>query len=172
MSDIHSKTYGVPNPHAPKELAQFAFLIGKWQGEGISQNKEGTSEPYQMTWVGRYILNGYAIADEARIFNEMGTVESIFITYRFYDRNMNRWIIEVFNVFESTMTQQAPDDLGGVQVKGDSITLMTRYPNGIGRESFLNRTKDHFTYRLDVSIDEGKSWLEGLDMIEVKRITC
>ncbi len=167
---MRQETYGVPNPKAPKELSHFAFLIGKWDGEGRSRY-EGDSEAYRMTWVGRYILDGYAIADEARILDEDGALERIFITYRFYDLHKKRWIIEAFNVLESTIVHQAPDDLGGVQVSEASITLMTRGPTAIGRELFLNRSKDHFTYRQDVSTDEGETWIEGVDLIEANRVS-
>ena len=69
------------------------------------------------------------------------------------------------------MVHQASDDLGSVQVSEKSITMMTRWPTAIGRESFLNRDSDHFTYRLDVSTDGGGTWIEGVDLIEASRVS-
>lgn len=174
MRKVDLEAYGTPNPNAPKELAQFAFLIGTWRGEGTSWNEDGTSSPYQMKWVGRYILDGYAIADEARILDEEGELKSIFISYRFYDRDRKRWIIEAFNVLESTIVHKSPHDPEAVQVSGTSIKLMVRWPNQpnvIGRESFIVRTADHFTYRLDVSANNGKTWIEEVDVIEAERVS-
>ena len=71
------EVYGVPNLNASKELSHFAFLIGKWHGEGITRDEAGNcSGAYRMTWVGRYILDGYVIADEARILDEKGELET------------------------------------------------------------------------------------------------
>ncbi len=167
---MNQEAYCVPNPNAPRELSHFAFLIGKWQCEGKFRY-EGASSAYRITWVGRYIMDGYAIADDARVFDDEGALERSFITYRFYDLDRKRWIIDAFNVLESTMVHQAPDDLGGVQVSEASITLMTRGPTAVGRESFLNISKEHFTYRLDVSTDEGVTWIEGVDLIEANRVS-
>ena len=55
--------YGNPNPKAPPELSQFAFIIGKWRCDVRAKGENGTWQTYQATWVGRYILDGYVIAD-------------------------------------------------------------------------------------------------------------
>ena len=170
MKNIDPAVYGAPNPNAPHELQTFAFLIGTWEGEGRTVGQDGTSQDYRMTWVGRYILGGYAIADEARVFDAEGMLSAHFITYRFYDREAGQWIIEAFNVLESSMIHQAPEDLGGVRVSGETVSLMTRWPTAIGRESFVQRTGDHFTFRMDVSMDDGETWMEGMDKIEARRV--
>ena len=59
--------YGTPHPNAPKELAQFDFLIGdytitpyKWvDGEWLT-----SAEVPPARWNGRFILGGMAIEDE------------------------------------------------------------------------------------------------------------
>ena len=168
---MNQDEYGASNPRAPSELSHFAFLIGRWNGEGVSRYEFGndTGSPYRMSWVGRYILDGYAIADEARILAEDGTAENIFITYRFYDSNAKRWIIEGFNVLESTIMKQASEP-GGVQVSDGAITLTTHGPTVVSRELFLIESHDHFTFRQDLSTDEGKTWKQGVDSIEVERV--
>ena len=59
--------YGAPNPEAPEQLSQFAFLIGDftisahaWQGEDWSPPRPGTPA----RWNGWYGLDGMAIVDE------------------------------------------------------------------------------------------------------------
>ncbi len=123
-----------------------------------------------MTWVGRYVLGGHAIADEARVLDEDGGLKAHFITLRFYERETKRWIVEAWNLLESRLTRQAPDDLGGVKVSESSITYMTRLPHALGRESFLTGAADRFTYRLDVSTDDGETWIDGVDSIEATRM--
>lgn len=159
---------GAPNVDAPADLAKFAFLVGRWRGEGKAVSQDGSTDTYRVSWVGRYIMGGHAIADEARVFGEDDALSAHFITYRFYDRVADRWYIEAFNVLASTTVRQAPD--GEVKTGDGSITLMTHSPHAIGRESFSKIHKDGFTYRLDVSTDQGHSWVEGVDLIEARRV--
>ena len=52
------------SPRAPKELNAFAFLIGTWDGTGRTRLPDGKVAEYPVTWIGRYVLDGTAIADE------------------------------------------------------------------------------------------------------------
>jgi len=45
--------YGKPNPNAPQELSQFAFLVGKWRGEAKLKREDGTWENLKALWEGR-----------------------------------------------------------------------------------------------------------------------
>lgn len=64
--------YGKPNPNASPELSRFAFLVGKWRREVKLKRENGTWEDLKATWEGRYILDGYAIADEYRMTTAAG----------------------------------------------------------------------------------------------------
>ena len=44
---------GKPNPNAPQELSQFAFLVGKWRGEAKLKREDGTWENLKALWEGR-----------------------------------------------------------------------------------------------------------------------
>ena len=165
--------FGEPHPKAARQLATFGFLIGTWKGEGQSRNEDGSHSPYRMNWVGRYILDGLAIADEARVFGADDALSAHFMTYRFWDAARRRWIIEAHDLRNGKLVTQASEDLGGVQVSEESVAVMTRWPEGIGREVYLNRTDDRFSYRLDVSLDAGKNWMvsdKGLDIPRVGAI--
>ncbi|QBA64813.1 YybH family protein [Muriicola soli] len=57
--------YGLPNPEAPKELLDFAPLIGECDCTSISRNQDQSwAEPVDMVWRFKYILNGYGVQDE------------------------------------------------------------------------------------------------------------
>ena len=63
--DPSKTTYGERNPSAPKELGVFSFLVGKWQGTGKTRLPDGKVAEFSgVSWIGRYILDGTAIADE------------------------------------------------------------------------------------------------------------
>jgi hypothetical protein len=66
--------FGKPNPKAPGALSQFAFLIGRWQCEAKVKSANGEWQTFQATWLGRFILDGYAIADEYRMTGSSGEV--------------------------------------------------------------------------------------------------
>jgi hypothetical protein len=42
----------------------FAFIVGKWQGTGTTRLPDGKVAEFAVSWIGRYILDGNAIADE------------------------------------------------------------------------------------------------------------
>ena len=53
--------FGKLNPNAPAELSRFSFLIGNWRFEAKVKVADGQWHPFKGTWLGRYILDGYAI---------------------------------------------------------------------------------------------------------------
>ncbi len=57
--------YGLPNPEAPKELMDFAPLIGECNCKSETRNADQSwAEPEDMLWRFKYIMNGMAIQDE------------------------------------------------------------------------------------------------------------
>ena len=56
--------YGVRNSAAPVELDAFSFLVGKWKGVAKVRLENGRDAEYDVIWIGRYVLDGMAIADE------------------------------------------------------------------------------------------------------------
>lgn len=57
--------YGLPNPEAPKELLDFAPLIGECNCTSQTRNQDQSwAEPIEMKWRFKYILNGLGIQDE------------------------------------------------------------------------------------------------------------
>src|ERR1044072_1911578 len=85
--------YGTLNPAAPAELATFSFLVGKWTGTGKYRDAEGKPTDFGVLWVGRYALNGMAIADEIRRPEAEGAGISG-LTLRFFDPTSKTWTVE------------------------------------------------------------------------------
>ena len=57
--------YGQANPKAPKQLNDFAPMIGLCDCLSERRNQDGTwPEPIKMIWKFKYIMNGMAIQDE------------------------------------------------------------------------------------------------------------
>ena len=84
---------GRPNPKAPEELSQLAFLIGTWRCDVEEKSRDGSWAKSQATWVWRYILDGYVIADEYRQIDSNGELVRLGATYRSFDTVGGAWIM-------------------------------------------------------------------------------
>jgi hypothetical protein len=160
VSDPSKTTYGEISPRAPAELRVFSFLIGKWSGKGKTKLQDGTLAEFPVTWIGRYILDGTAIADEMHAPAPDGS-PYLGISLRQYDRRRNTWVIEYLNVTGSFLRKQVNGTTGSVDVDGRNVTVASESPGVRIREHYFAPDGNHFTYRLDVSSDGGNSWNQG-----------
>ncbi|MGH9379886.1 MAG: hypothetical protein ACRD2Z_04655 [Thermoanaerobaculia bacterium] len=169
--DRDEEAYGSANPDAPAELSQFAFLIGRWRCDARLKLEDGSWEPLEASWVGRYILDGYAIMDEFRMKRPMGELLVLGVNVRAYDVKKRAWTLRWLNAFDGTWVDLGPEELGGVEVDGQSISYTFKEPIGghaLTRATYLDISPSHFTWRGEKSSD-GKAWEEFL-VIEAHRI--
>jgi hypothetical protein len=162
--------YGKPNPNAPQALSQFAFLVGKWRGEAKLKREDGTWENLRALWEGRYILDGYAIADEYRMTTPAGELLVLGVNLRSYDAKKKAWNLKWLNALAGTWTDLGPEELGGVVADGKAISYRMKEPvarHAFTRATYTNISADHFTWRGDGSNDE-KTWEQFL-VIELYR---
>ena len=160
MTDPSKTIYGERSPLAPRELDVFAFLIGKWDGRGRTRLPDGKVAEYPVAWIGRYILDGTAIADEGHGPYPDGT-PFLGITFRQYDQSRKTWVIEFLNVSESFLRRQVDHGTGSVAVSGRTVTITSESPGIVVREHYVVPDADNWIYRLDSSSDGGRSWNEG-----------
>jgi Protein of unknown function (DUF1579) len=160
MNDPSISAYGEKSPGSPQELSVFSFLIGKWEGKGRTKIENGKFAEYDVTWIGRYILDGTAIADELHGPAPDGS-PYLGISLRQYDAQRRTWIIEYLNVSHSFLRRQVNRESGSVTVSGRTVTVTSDAPGVAVRERYEAEDDNTFVYRLDVSNDGGKSWNEG-----------
>ena len=158
--DPSKTTYGERNPGSPNELAAFSFLVGKWQGMGKTRLDNGTFAEFPVTWIGRYILDGTAIADELHSVTPDGS-PYLGISLRQYDASRKTWIVEYLNVSNSFLRKQVNAGSGSIDVAEQRVIISSESPGIKVREHYLVSGHDNFVYRLDVSTDGGRSWNEG-----------
>ena len=115
---------------------------------------------YPVAWIGRYILDGTAIADEGHGPYPDGT-PFLGITFRQYDQSRKTWVIEFLNVSESFLRRQVHHGTGLVAVSGRTVTVTSESPGIVVREHYVVPDADNWVYRLDSSSDGGRSWNEG-----------
>jgi len=162
--------YGQLNPNAPPELSRFAFLIGRWRCDASLKREDGPWEGLKAIWEGRYILDGYVIADEYRMTRPTGELLVLGINLRAYDAKKKTWAMKWLNALAGTWFDLGPEELGGVQADEKAITYVIHEPVGphkFTRATYTNISEDHFTWRGERSND-GKQWEEFL-VIEVYR---
>jgi hypothetical protein len=154
------KEYGKPNPNAPAALSRFAFLIGRWRCEASVRLANSEVQTFEAMWLGRYILDGYAIADEYRMAASTGELIVVGLNLRTYDAREGIWNMKWLNALAGTWTDLGPEELGGVQFDGQSITYAFKEPvasHAYTRAIYTNISKTHFTWRGEKS-DDGKNW--------------
>jgi hypothetical protein len=154
--------FGNTNPKAPAALSQFAFLIGKWQCEAKVKSADGEWQTFQAMWLGRFILDGYAIADEYRMTNSSGEVIVLGMNFRAYDAARQIWNIKWLNALAGTWTDLGSEEFGAVRLDGHSITYAFKEPvasHVYTRATYTNISKTHFTWRGEKS-EDAKAWSE------------
>jgi hypothetical protein len=121
-----NREFGKLNPKAPSELSRFAFLIGKWRFEAKVKLPGGKSHLFQGTWVGRFILDGHAIADEYRMMDMSGSLVVLGLNLRAYDPNKQTWNIKWLNGLTGTWTDLTPPELGGLCTTADLSSMSSK----------------------------------------------
>jgi hypothetical protein len=160
--------FGELNPQAPRELGLFSFLVGKWSGAGKTRLPDGQFAQYEVTWIGRYILDGMAIADE---FHGPFPDGSPFlgISFRQFDARRGAWIIEYLNVSNSFLRRQVNPMSGSVRRDDGAIVVLSEDGENRIREHYRSPDRNHFTYTTDSSPDGGKTWDPVLIEIKMAR---
>jgi hypothetical protein len=157
--------YGERNSQAPDELNLFSFLVGKWNGSKTLPD----GSHVEWTWIGRYILNGTAIADELHASTTDGK-SYLGISLRQFDAQHGSWIIEFLNVSNSFLRRQVNPTSGSVSVDAGTIAIISADGQTRIREYYRVTDRDHFGYSTDMSRDEGRSWGPVMYEMTLKRV--
>jgi hypothetical protein len=83
--DQVDQEFGQPNPNAPAALSRFASLIGRWRCDAKVRSANREWQTFRAMWLGRFILDGYAIADEYRMTGSSGELIVLGMNIRTYD---------------------------------------------------------------------------------------
>ena len=165
------QAFGQLNPHAPTPLARFAFLIGNWKGLAKIKSATGDWQTFHVIWQGRFILDGYAIADEYRMTSPSGDLIVLGENFRTYDATTQTWNIRWLNALTGTWTNLITPELGGLTVNGPSISYAFKEPTAAHpytRATYTSTSPNHFTWKGDQSTD-AKLWSDFM-IVDVDRI--
>ena len=168
--DEFDQEFSKANLNAPAALSQFEFLIGRYRCEAKLKLANGEWQVFQATWRGRFILDGYASADEYRMMGSSGELIVLGLNIRAYDATKQTWNIKWLNALSGSWTDLGPEELGGVQFDGQSVTYVFKEEvagHAYTRATYTNISTGHFTWRGEKSHD-GKTWSEFM-VIEAYR---
>ena len=84
--------YGRPHPDAPPELAQFDFMIGEFDCEEATRNRDGSWREFNAVWNASYFLNGHGIQD--RYWNPRFSTSNL----RIFDPKAGLWKVTFFKM--------------------------------------------------------------------------
>jgi hypothetical protein len=162
--------YGVRNTAAPAELDAFSFLVGKWKGVAKVRLENGNNAENDVIWIGRYVLDGMAIADEGYSVGPGGATRLEGFSIRYFDPSNRSWTIEFVNVARSFVRRQVNPRTGSVQLDEASVVISAEDDTTMMREYYRVSGNDSFVYSIDLSRDGGKNWDSGLYEITMTRV--
>ena len=151
-------TYGELNQQAPDQLRLFSFLVGTWKGSGEARLPGGSTGKFPVTWIGRYVLNGMAVADEFHSLAPDGK-PYLGISLRSFDTRHDSWIIEYLNVSNSFIRRQVNPHSGSVRQRDGNVVVVISEDGATRiRENYQVKDQNHFVYSTDASQDGGQTW--------------
>jgi hypothetical protein len=158
--------FGAPNPQAPKELGDFAPLIGVCDCKSITRgaNGEWQKDTVNLEWKFKYILNGMAIQDES--LKSDGTHTT---SIRQYQADSAAWYVTFFSS-ASIFTNRA---VWKGNKKGNDIVLYQsqKAPNGMdgfSRLTFYDISSEGYSWKGEW-VDKTEKFTYATWMIYCKR---
>jgi len=158
-----------PHPDAPPETAQFAFLEGGWDCTVRQMKPDGSGyNEGRARWTGYWILGGYAIQDDWESpapgggFFRGTNIRSFNPRTRKWD---NRWLPSSTLQWSYYEAEKVGDTM--VMTGGEGQDAAGR--DYVDRNTFSRIEKDSWHWRKDRSFDGGKTWVEGVAVIEARR---
>lgn len=136
--------FGLLNPAAPKETADFAPLIGTCECKSITRIDQNTwADTVMMSWTFKYIMNGMAVQDETLKADgkHSGSI-------RQYNADSSKWYVHFYS--SATPVAQLPA-WEGQKTENGSIVLYrdSPAPNGTPgdyRLTFSDATEEGFKW--------------------------
>jgi hypothetical protein len=171
---ISARLTGQPNVDAARAAAgpgDFDFLEGKWT---ITYNNAQPGIPPNLrgTWTAKKQGEGRVLYDEFRILGPKGETVSLGASYRVFDHARKKWDCRYVQLI-------LPGNEGPQQIaqwaeftawpEGSTLRVDQRGSRVSLRITYYDIAKDHFSWKADVSTDDGKTWRAEQIRIEARR---
>ena len=98
-----------------------------------------------------------------------GSLIMLGMNYRAYNEANGSWNMKWLEALSGTWLELGPPWLGGVQTSGGTIEYLSEIePGELHRIRFSGITDTTFTWSVDVSDDEGRSWRDSVMVIRAR----
>lgn len=160
---------------APKEAAQFNFLVGQWDlnvklaPRGLAQRIHGVPRLLG-SWKAWRALDGFGIEDELRITDASGNSMSLNHAVRYYDATARMWKTSSLDVFRGVFTTSTARMRGNEIIASSQVTDPDGKPY-LSRGTYSDITPTSFVFKTERSTDNGRTWSDNLT-IEAKRVSA
>ena len=162
---------GQRSANAPKELDQYAFLVGNFDIKNIRRGRDGSwkESPTASYWEGRWILQGHAIADYWYDSPPTtGTVPGRGVNVRMYRPESKQWT----NMWQHSRLAEVRTLMSEVRDDG-FMHMWATHPDTSDRRRLRFETMSPAEWvRIEEwSRDEGKTWFE-VAKLQATRVPC
>lgn len=159
---------------APKEGAQFAFLVGQWEVTVTPRNTSLAARihgapRFAGTWKAWKAFDGFGIEDELRVSDRSGNPSTLVHAMRSFDPGKGRWTQSMLDVYRGRFTSAEGSWSNGEMTMTSAGTDAEGKPS-LTRSRFFEITPTTFKYQSDRSTDGGRTWDSAVLRIEAKRV--
>lgn len=160
-----SQMFDKPNKNAPKELSQFQFMVGNWEGKRQVLTRNGYKEtPVKMN--AYYTYNGYG-------FHDNWFDDGVFwgTTMRIIDPKTKKW---KNNSYNNKRTQDWSSLFEMEYIKEGVFHRENKWSKryNLDRIRIEKISKDHFIWHVDLSSDNGKTWeIKNSAIMDMNRVS-
>ena len=162
--------------HPPAEARQYDFLVGQW--ELVVTPKVSSLVAFvhgqprlHGSWKAWRALDGWGIEDELRIVDESGNPHALNHALRLWDPAARRWQVATADAYHQQMSSSTAQRVGnemlltGAGIDGQGRHYLTRSHLASTGPASLHLAIDH-------SYDDGRTWDEGVVVIDGKRVAA
>jgi hypothetical protein len=165
-----------PMSAAPKEAAQFHFLVGQWEVTVMPKVSSLAARIHGQpklvgTWKAWKALDGFGIEDELRVIDASGNPNGLTHSVRLYDAAQARWTQTTVDVYRARFTTANGTFADGVL----TLRSVGRDAEGkpyVQRARFYDITATSFKWQADRSNDGERTWEEGFLRMEATRVAA
>jgi hypothetical protein len=162
-----------PSPTAPREAAQFSFLIGQWdltvtpKVSSLAARIHGAPKLLG-TWKAWRMVDGFGVEDELRIVDGSGNPSALSHALRLYSVADAKWVITGVDAYRGTVSSSTGTWNGSQMIIAGTGTDAEGKPY-LTRTRFYDITATSFKFQQDRSSDTGRTWDEGALKIAARR---
>lgn len=163
-----AQSVSAPHPQAPAELSKLAFFVGAWDLNSQSLQRDGSYTSHKARSDVYWALDGMALIDEFRSIDANGDTVFRGLSFRTWDVQNQRVAIKWVMANSSGMTDiQAKWKDGELHMEGRGYDEGGEF---LERARYYEISVDSYRFELSRSYDNGEHWVEGMNLIEARRI--